>query len=149
MFRTNAFNKTFMVAIALSALCMASAHSAHAQTIRMFSPQSSGLFEVIEGSNTGGRFVRQNRGFLNCQPIVEYTDRVSRREKIIFYFGDRGVATRVGTQYNGAVRTSWPNVALPNFIVDCVSSNPNDDNMYAFLQICKQTWCKRVPIGTR
>jgi hypothetical protein len=125
------------------------AQAVQAQEVRYFAPQSTGLFEVIEGSGAGGRFVRQNRGSLLGTAIVGYTDRVQRGEKVVVFFGGSGVADCVGFTSAGPFRGQWNSVALPQCMTIGVSTNPADDNIQGFVQQRGKRVQKRLPIGKR
>ena len=78
---------TLFVAVGLAAVPARPAAAAPAPGIRYFVAQAGGAYEVIEGSNTGGRFVNRRTGeqlpILTAGvvvPVLGYTDRISRGE---------------------------------------------------------------------
>jgi hypothetical protein len=95
---------------------------------------STGWYEVIEGSGTGGR----------CTSY--YTDRAQRGE-LIWAFYDGSGYTVVGWKYLGSGRTyNLGPVYLPFDRQFQVSTNASDDYLYTFITGVVQ---KRIPIGTR
>ncbi len=129
-------------------------------TFRLYTPQSSGLFEVIAGSGAGGRFIRRDLG--ECATIVApgahcpthlrvvgYTDRVSRRDTVHTSARGAGIADDLGVTVNGRVRGAWLWVPLPAFVPATVSVNANDDNIAVFATQYGVRYTKRVPVGMR
>jgi hypothetical protein len=108
----------------------------------------AGYYQVIEGSGTGGGFVRSAA----CHTYVcieGYTDRVSRGEYAFSSFQGSGYANRVGWKYDGSGRT-YATAANLDYVMPTdrmVSTNPSDDNLYAFAETPLVR--KRIPIGTR
>ncbi len=128
-------------------------------TFRFYTPQSSGFFEVIEGSGTGGRFIRQDRGCVVAVPpgaacpsgarAVGYTDRVSRGETILTSAFGAGIADSLGVTVGGRVRGAALRIPLPAYVPASVSTNVDDDNIAVFARQGAARYTKRVPVGRR
>ncbi len=140
--------RTLMFMLPMLLLAALSLH-ASAQEIRLFTLRGSQTYEVLEGSRTGGQYVRQNRGYVGGVEISGYTDRVSRGETILTFINGKGKADFAGVKINGRVRIQVPNLPLPIWVPQRVSVNPNDDNIYAFVRQGAYYDEKRVPVGTR
>jgi hypothetical protein len=126
---------------------------ASAQSIRFFVVHSSngGLYEIRDGSGTGGRFVQQSRSIAGAS-IRGYTDRAQRGETILTLIdGYGGIAEYVALRSdNGVVNLRASYVYLPDWKFDRVWLNPNVDNVYASAKLPGRLEVRqRIPIGTR
>lgn len=108
----------------------------------------AGYYQVIDGSGTGGRFVRSPA----CHTYVcieGYTDRVSRGEYAFSTFQGSGYASRVGWKYFSSGRTYATSASLDYVMWEdrMISNNPADYELYAFAETPLDR--KKIPIGTR
>jgi hypothetical protein len=105
--------QTLLVAIGFALTPATPAAAAPAPSIRYFVAQSSGAFEVIEGSNTGGRFAARRTGErifiggVGYVAVVGYTDRISRGETMFSVVGSN-MASSGSIIVNGQIAYSLP-----------------------------------------
>jgi hypothetical protein len=128
-------------------------------TFRFYTPQSSGLFEVIAGSGTGGRFVVADRGCAiplapgqSCpsnRRVVGYTDRVARGEAYHTSTRGYGATDEFGVLVGGSV-VSWSyGVPLPSYVQRTVPTDPSADNVAVFATQHGYYYSQGLPIGRR
>lgn len=117
-----------------------------------------GVWEVIPGSNTGGRLIPTATRCILALPVSScplqwrvfgYTDRASRGDQVMTHVNYQGAAQRLGVIINGRVRGQWFNVPIPIIVPQNVSLNPADDNIFAFAQINGVYVERRLPVGRR
>ncbi len=118
-----------------------------------------GFWEVITGSNTGGRLIFTRSSCVvatipvaQCPVLLQsfgYTDRSARGELLVTFVDYAGTLSSVGWIVNGRVRFQFNNVNAPGLIPQNVSTNPNDDNMYAFAIVNGKYIERRLPLGRR
>lgn len=120
--------------------------------------REEGVWEVIPGSNTGGRLIPTATRCILALPVSScpiqwrvfgYTDRASRGDQVITHVNYQGAAQRLGVIINGRVWGQWFNVPIPIIVPQNVSLNPADDNIFAFAQINGVYVERRLPVGRR
>jgi hypothetical protein len=133
--------------IAVLAASAALTVSALAQDLRLTVFRGNELYEVVTGSNTGGRFVRQNRkvGILTANG---YTDRVAKGERVHAIVLGTGVARFGGWIKNGSWFDFRNNLPLSNYGV--LNTVINVNSVTLGVQNQNSRWVYRtVPVGSR
>jgi hypothetical protein len=134
--------------LAVSALATTALSSA--QDIRFFTihPQNHGLYEVVTGSGTGGRYVNRAYHVYGIR-VTGFTDRVQRKEPIITGIFGSGTAFNVRISSNNNTVAFIPSLPLPSFDFRRVSANVNTDNVVIGFDFNRRHFSRRVPIGSR
>jgi hypothetical protein len=118
--------------------------------IRYYVVQSSGLFEVIDNSKPAALFNKKaSNETIGGQRVVGYTDRASRKEKILVYVKGEGMVEEIGVEFNGRKAFSLKKQNLPFLIPQKVSPDSDKDNITSFVTQGGKTTRRRLPVGTR
>lgn len=121
--------------------------SAFAQEIRLTVFRGTECYEVVQGSNTGGRFVRQSRR-VGAITLNGYTDRVAKGERVYAIILGTGRIPSGAWLQGGMWFEPKYNLPLSNYGVLNATALYND--MKCYVQRANGTWLiKNVPIGRR
>jgi hypothetical protein len=139
-----------LLVAALGFLALGAAE-AQAQTVNYFVQRTGGgLYEIRDGSGTGGRFVYQPRTVAGVY-VHGYTDRAERGENLLIWVQGSGCAQYANIRSdNGVINLRSYNVWLPAWTFGQVWLNPHVDNVYTSVKLpgCPEVR-RRLPIGTR
>ncbi len=145
---TNIIRKLFRPALLALTLLALSVTCSHAAKIYARVWVNGVLVEIIPGSNTGGRVVKE---LTVLGTYTYYTDRVSRGETVGIYYAQ----TRVGEYaLNRGYFTTCGTVGFGTTPIErsdrwVVPTNPNCDNLHAWIRSNYEYKEMRLPIGTR
>lgn len=134
----------FVIFAAIAALNIVSAFG---QELRLAVFRGNECYEVVQGSNTGGRFVRQSRK-VGVLTLNGYTDRVAKGERVSAIVLGTGRIPSGAWLQGGMWFEPKYNLPLSNYGVLNATALYNDMKLY--VQKANGAWLqKSVPIGTR
>ena len=140
-----------LLVAALGTLAFGAA-DASAQSARFYvvNNGNGALYEVRDGSGTGGRCVHQPHGVAGVN-VAGYTDRASRGEHVLVLIQGSGRADYVGFRSdNNVVNVRANHVYLPAWTFGRVWLSPHVDNVYVSAKMPGYPeYRRRLPIGTR
>ena len=156
----NAFLK-MLAGLCLGAAALATqlaptpAHAQSGARLRHFVLQSSGLFEIRDDVNVGGRFTIAPTGEriqvpgYGARSVMGWTDRVSRGEVAVIGFAGSGTAREIAIRSNAGQHFRLANAPLPYLITWVVPGSPAVDNATSSLVGPSANLARRLRIGTR
>lgn len=140
------FNKAIIAITAFAGIAGA-AHAANPD-FAVYSPSNGKIWEIVDGYRPAAKFTYAPHYFHGLY-VAGYTDRISRKEYMLVFFGGSGKASEIGVTVLGRTRLSAKNVNLPTWGAFQMFINPNDDEVHAyFIQNGRKT-DRRIPLGTR
>lgn len=133
--------------VAFAVFAVVNITAALAQEIRLTVFRGNECYEVVAGSNTGGRFVRQSRR-VGALTLTGYTDRVAKGETVFAIVLGSGRIPQGAWLSAGMWFDPKYNLPLSNYGVLNTVARYNDLTLY--VQKTNGSWIYRsAPIGRR